>query len=106
MEFEFTYWTRRQSAEATLKVRKIDTGWHISHNTLRGDAYPEGAPFLKTNLNQDFVNFPNSMGAYLRFVWEQLDTRNIDKKRAQQMIQEIGDWITACEKSTPTYCIK
>ncbi|MEQ4313159.1 hypothetical protein ABNM01_10965 [Pseudomonas syringae] len=44
-----------------------------------------------------------SVGTFLGFVWRQLDIGDIDEERAQQMIQEIGDWITACETSQPLW---
>jgi hypothetical protein len=103
MDFKLTYWSRRWKAETTLTVRKIDTGWHISHVAIYGDTDHEGAPILEANLNQDHVKFPADVGAFLGFVWEQLDSCNIDAERAQQMIQEIGDWITACETLQPVW---
>ncbi|OAI93382.1 hypothetical protein [Pseudomonas putida] len=102
-DFALTYWTRRFSAKTTLKVRKTQTGWHISHIAIFGDTDHEGAPILEANLEQDNVKFPKGVGAFLGFVWEQLDEGEIDAERAQEMIQEIGDWITACETSQPQW---
>ena len=103
MEFKLTYRTLRWSANTSLRVKKIDTGWHISHQAINGDADCEGAPFLEMNLNQDNVKFPEGVGTFLGFVWHQLDIGDIDEERAQQMIQEIGDWITVCEASQPVW---
>lgn len=102
-EFKLKYWTRRWKADTTLKVRKTETGWHISHTAIFGDTDILGAPILERNLEQDYVRFPQDVGAFLGFVWEQLDEGEIDSERAQDMIQEIGEWITACEHSQPVW---
>jgi hypothetical protein len=103
MDFKLTYWTRRWKADTALTIRKIDAGWHIAHVAINGDTDYEGAPILEANLNQDHVKFPKGVGAFLGFVWEQLDNGDIDDDRAQQMIQEVGDWISACETSQPVW---
>ncbi|SMF19942.1 MULTISPECIES: hypothetical protein [unclassified Pseudomonas] len=103
MDFKITYWTRRWSANTTLTVQKTEAGWHISHVAINGDADREGVPFLESNLHQDNVQFPHDVGAFLGFVWDQLNSGKIDEQRAQEMIQEIGDWITACETSQPVW---
>lgn len=103
MEFKLTYRTLRWSANTSLRVKKTDTGWHISHQAINGETDYEGAPILEMNLNQDNVKFPEGVGTFLGFVWRQLDSDDIDEERAQQMIQEIGDWITACETSQPIW---
>lgn len=102
-DFKLTYYTRRWNNDTTLTVRKTATGWHISHIAIFGDTDREGAPILEANLNQDYVKFPDGVGAFLGFVWEQLDSGDIDAERGQQMIQEIGEWITACETSQPVW---
>ncbi|GFZ74414.1 hypothetical protein PSE10C_51560 [Pseudomonas amygdali pv. eriobotryae] len=103
MDFTLTYWTRRREGKTTLMVRKTETGWHISGETILGDTDPDGAQILEANLNQDHVTFPDSVGSFLGFVWKQLHCDEIDAERAQIMIYEIGDWITACERSQPEW---
>lgn len=105
MDFKLTYWTRRWSAYTTLQLRKLDNGWHVSHIAINGDADREGSPFIAANLQQDYVKYPQDVGSFLGFVWDQLDSGDISDDRAQEMIQEVGEWITSCETSQPLWNI-
>lgn len=104
-DFKLTYHTRRWNNNTTLTVRKTATGWHISNIAINGDTNREGAPILESNLHQDLVKFPHDVGAFLGFVWGELDNGDIDAERAQEMIDEIGEWISACESSQPVWKI-
>jgi hypothetical protein len=101
--FNLTFYTRRWNNNVTLTVRKTETGWHISHIAINGDADREGAPLLHANLRQDNVKFPSGLGGFMAFVWEQLDKGEVDDERAQEMLNELGDWISTCEKSQPNW---
>lgn len=102
-DFKLTYRTRRWNNNTTLIVCKTATGWHISNIAINGDTDPEGAPILESNLHQDLVKFPHDLGAFLGFVWGELDSGDIDDYRAQEMIDEIGRWISTCESSQPVW---
>lgn len=104
-DFKLKYYNRRWNHSTTLTVRKPETGWHISNIAINGDADREGAPFLEANLHQDNVKFPHDVGAFLGFVWEQLNNGDIDEARAQGMIDEVGEWISQCESSQPVWKI-
>lgn len=101
--FNLTYHARRWNHNVTLTVKKTDSGWHISHVAINGDTSREGVPILEENLHQDNVSFPNDVGGFLAFIWGELDSGAIDAARAQEMIDEVGDWITNCETSQPVW---
>lgn len=102
-DFNLTYHTRRWDHNTTLTVKKTGTGWHISHIAINGETDREGAPILEQNLHQDNVRFPHDVGSFLGFIWGELSSGAIDDARAQNMIDEIGDWITSCETSQPVW---
>lgn len=102
-DLNLTYYTRRWNSRTTLAVRKIATGWHISHKAINGDTDREGVPILESNLHQDNVKFPHDLGAFLGFVWRELDSGAIDQIRAQEMLDQLGEWISACETSQPLW---
>lgn len=102
-DFKLTYFTRRWKSDTTLDVKKTDTGWHISYKAIFGDTDREGVPVLENNFYQDNVKFPHDVGAFLGFIWQQLHVGAIDHDRAQEMLDEVGAWISACEKSQPIW---
>ena len=102
-DFKLTYYTRRWKHNTTLTVTKTATGWHISHMAINGETDREGSPILEQNLYQDDVSFPHDVGGFLGFIWGQLNSGVIDVEKAQEMIEEVGDWITSCETSQPNW---
>jgi hypothetical protein len=102
-DFKLTFYTRRWTSNVTLNVKKTDTGWHISHIAINGDADREGAPLLAANLQQDGVKYPAGLGGFMEFIWEKLHNEEIDGDRAQAMLTELGTWISTCESSQPVW---
>jgi len=102
-KLKITYYTRRWSQRVSLNVKKTSTGWHISHIAINGDTDPEGHPILERNLVQDNVHFPKDVGHFLGHVWYLLEEGVIDEARAQEMLEDIGQWISSCETSQPTW---
>jgi hypothetical protein len=102
-DFKLTFYARRWNNTVTLNVRKTDTGWHISHIAINGDTDREGAPLLQANLQQDNVTIPSGLGGFMAFVWKKLDRGEVDNERAQEMLNEVGNWISTCEKSQPIW---
>ncbi|MDO8728683.1 MAG: hypothetical protein Q7K26_02180 [bacterium] len=70
---------------------------------INGDTDREGAPILEANLLQDYVKFPRNVGAFLGFIWNQLDNKEIDQERAQEMLDQVGEWISVCESQQPKW---
>lgn len=101
--FKLAYRTRRWNSITTLTLLKTPTGWHLTAQAINGDTDPAGLPFFESNLRQDNVCFPLRVFDFLGFVWEQMDAGEIDAEQAQEMIQQIGEWITACEASQPIW---
>ncbi len=102
-DMELKYRTRRWNSTTTLTLRKLNKGWHIAATAINGETDKEGAPILESNLHQDNVKFPHDVGAFLGFVWDQLENGVIDEDAGQQMIDQIGAWISSCETSQPIW---
>ena len=103
MTFKFTYYTKRWGHKDTLRIEKTATGWHVEHLAINGESKPDGNPFVFANLTQDYVKYPTDLGPFLEYLWEQLDTGEIDDARAQQMFDQLGEWVSQCETSQPTW---
>jgi hypothetical protein len=55
------------------------------------------------NIRQENVAIPSGLGGFMALVWEKLEEGEIDNERAQEMFNGVGDWISICEKSQPTW---
>ena len=103
MEFTFTVYSRRWEHTDTYRLVKNDKGWNISHLAINGQSKPDGDPILFRNFEQDYINYPSGVGPYLEFIWGELDNQTIAAEQAQVMLQQLADWVSSCEKSTPKW---
>jgi len=103
MEFSFAVFSRRWGHTDTYRLTKTETGWDLQHMAHSGPCEPDGSPHLIGNFHQDNIQYPVRVGDFLRFIWGQLHSGEIDAARAQAMIQELADWVTSCEQSQPRW---
>ncbi len=102
-DLKLTYWTKRWGAKTTITLEPIDEGWLIRAAAHSGKTNFEGHPHLYGNFNQDYVCYPMGFDTFLAFVRQELCDEHIDMVRAQQMLDELGDWVTSCEQSQPRW---
>lgn len=101
--FNFRVYNNRKGNNLNYTIRKTPSGWHFSHIAINGDCKPNGDPFVKMNLDQDYIQHPGALPASLEWVWEQIHHGNIELEEAQDKIQELADWVTACEQNRPQW---
>jgi len=101
--FEFEVYNNRRDNVLTYRVHKTEEGWHIKHIAINGNCKPDGSPYFYSNFSQDSIAYPNQFGRYLEHIWEKIESEEIDREGAQKMLQELADWVTACEKSRPAW---
>ena len=101
--FNFAVYTRRWNSKITYNVTKTADGWHIRHIAINGDCKPDGSPFFYSNFNQDYIVYPSNFGNFLEYIWSALDREEIGEADAQLKLQELADWVSACERSQPEW---
>ncbi|PUE26355.1 hypothetical protein B9Z39_11525 [Limnohabitans sp. JirII-29] len=102
-DFDFTLYVDRFSGNRTYHLKRTESGWHISHIAINGDSKPNGAPFLYLNFEQDGVHYPSGIQVFLEHVWTRLKEGSLNDEAAQQRLQELADWVSACEKAQPRW---
>ncbi len=102
-DFTFKVYARRWNGDVTYRLNKTDTGWHVHYIAAKGDSAPDGKPFLQSALHQDSITYPKQISQFLEFVWEKLHRTDFEPEEAQSKLQEVADWISACEKSQPVW---
>jgi len=99
----FRIYINRWRSEGTYTVDKTSTGWHIRHIAINGDCDKDGTPFLYSNFEQDGMAYPSSIGNFMEYLWEQIDSGGVTPARAQEMLQELADWVSVCERNEPSW---
>lgn len=101
-EFELKIYTKRWSREDKYKLKRIKSGWNVSHISISGDCDKSGFPYLYKNFEQDSLSYPNDISGYLEFLWEKADEDFLTEVQVQNSLNEISEWISICEKNSPS----
>ena len=99
MELEIC--SRRWGHNDTYIVNKTSIGWRITHLAIGGDCDKRGHPYLFENLDHDGINYPESIGGYVEWLWEQSEERNMSDDEIQENLDILGRWIQQVERSSP-----
>lgn len=102
-QYKFHVYNKRHDSEITYTVTKTETGWHIQHIAINGDCGPDGSPLFYTNFDQDYINYPSGFDGFLEFIWSGLNNEVLSSSNAQLKLQELADWVSACERSQPKW---
>jgi hypothetical protein len=102
--FQFSIFTRRWGHYDHYWLIRTEKGWKItgdfpnSQEDLNSDK--KGYPHVYDVLDHDFVNYPHHIGMYLEAVWNSA-AEGADWEEVQQALNNIAEWISFCEKSSP-----
>jgi hypothetical protein len=94
-------YSRRWGHPDLYRIRKTDTGWHISHIVIGVDCDTKGQPYLFKNLVHDSVNYPADLGGYMDYLWRQAHTHSWTEKQIQPKLNALGRWISKIEFDSP-----
>jgi len=104
MEFYLRVYSNRWGHEDVYRIWKTDTGWEIKHLAINGPAKPSGETTLFSNLKQDYISYPYNLGDLMECLWEQINAGDISAPgEVQEKLNDIGQWISICERNTPKW---
>lgn len=102
VEFEFRIYTRRWGHYDTYTLMRTDDGWKIKGAGvfMKEDADKGGNPVLFEALQHDGVSYPYNIDELLKWLWHKA-SEGAEKEDLQKAINDLAEWISICEKSTP-----
>lgn len=100
---ELTYWTNRWGHTTTINLEKTNEGWIFHAVAHSGPTDSSGVPHLIGNFRQDNVAYPDGVEHFLYFIHRQMAEGTVNEERAQEMLTELGKWVSACERATPNW---
>ncbi|CAN7279985.1 hypothetical protein LJR038_003261 [Acidovorax sp. LjRoot38] len=98
-----TYWTNRWGSTTTVHLTPTHKGWEFEAVAHSGPTDFEGVPHFYGNFEQDNVCYPRGIDGYLGFIWKELRDERIDMARAQELMDDIGKWVSEVEQSRPKW---
>ncbi|MEK7412852.1 MAG: hypothetical protein AAB263_06005 [Planctomycetota bacterium] len=101
-EFSFRVFSKRWGHDDKYTVKRTEDGWEISHLGIGGPCDKGGRPFLFENLRHDSIQYPEGLGGWMEWIWNQAATKGLTVEQVQTGIQELADWVTQTEQTTPS----
>ncbi len=101
IEFTFRVFSRRWDHEDTYTVKRTKEGWDINHSAIGGPCDKGGHPFLFRNFRQDSIQFPAKLDGWMEWLWKQAAEKGLAEAQVQTALQELADWVSQTEQSTP-----
>ena len=100
-EFKLDIYTRRWGHKDCYTIKRTESGWHISFLSYSGDCTKDGYPILYAALDHDGVCYPKQTNLFLEWLWDKAHEDGLTKEQVQEALNNIGQWISDCEKSAP-----
>lgn len=101
VEFNMRIYARRWNQEGNYLIKRTESGWYVDFLSISGDCDKKGSPYLFMNLDHDGVCYPAQLGEFMEWLWEKAAEKGMNKTEVQKAINQIGAWISLCEKKAP-----
>lgn len=101
LEFRFTVYSRRWKHTDDYILVRTSSGWRVNCNMYGGDCDKKGAPSLYESLEHDSINYPEDLGGYFEYLWEQASEEGLSKVDVQTAFDSISRWVRLCEENSP-----
>ena len=97
--FTLSVFSRRWGHNDTYDLIRTETGWSFMGSSIECDK--SGNPKLYKKLEHDSINYPADLKGYIEYLWNQAREKGLSKEEVQECLDDIGEWVSMCEKTTP-----
>jgi len=101
-EFTFTVYSKRWGHNDTYHIIRLSNGWEVKYLSIGGPCDKGGKPFLFKNFRQDSIQYPSGLAGRMEWLWEQAASRGMTQEEVQKALQELADWVSETERSSPS----
>ncbi len=98
-KIDIKIYSRRWEHNDTYSVERTFKGWTVNFH-LERTGNKKGEALIET-LKHDFINYPHELGTFMWHLWNKADSNEMTVDELQKDLEQIADWINACEKNTP-----
>ncbi len=98
---EMKIYSRRRANFNNILVTKEADGWSLTNTDhLHEKADKKGSPTLFLILARDDVNYPESLGKHMQYLWDHFD--DLGEGSAQRELNVLVEWMNELERRTPS----
>lgn len=100
-KFRFTVFSRRWGHTDDYELIRTAEGWTLNYNLYSGPCDKTGVPWLYKSLSHDSINYPEALGGYLEYLWQQAADEGLSEVEVQAAVDALGAWVQTCEQHSP-----
>lgn len=100
-KFRFTVYSRRWGHTDEYRFVRTSDGWDVDCNMYSGACDKTGAPSLYKSLAHDSINYPEALGGYIEYLWDQAAEEGLSEEEVQAGFDMLGSWVQLCEQKSP-----
>ena len=100
-EFEFPVFSRRWGREDTYHLQRTNTGWYFRFMESQGPCDKSGRPLLFYNLNHDSIEYPETLGERLEWLWDKAHDEGLSHEQVQEALNQLSQWLRQVEEASP-----
>ncbi len=101
VEFTMKIYSRRWGHDDLYEITRTSDGWFLKALTFNGPCGKDASPVLYKSLDHDGICYPKQIGSFFEWLWEKANEDGLSKKEVQHEIDNLGKWISQCEKKVP-----
>ncbi|MBN1786135.1 MAG: hypothetical protein JW825_04000 [Candidatus Methanofastidiosa archaeon] len=94
---KFTVLSKKWGHKNIYGIKITSTGWYIRYASIGGDCNDRGEPYLYELLDKDYIEYPESLGDYLSFLWERSQRKG--NSWIQERLNELSEWLISEESN-------
>ena len=80
----------RYPADICFGVERTEKGWRFTESPFNGESDPSGDPHLFRNLWACHLPFPDDLGAYVAWLWTNVEQENMPPEILQRHLNVVG----------------
>ena len=101
-EFKIRVYCRRWGHYDIYTIKRTLDGWEIKFISPFRKCNKKGEPHLFEMFKNDSINYPADLGGYIEWLWDKAHDCGLTHEEIQKAFDELGEWISICEKNSPT----
>jgi hypothetical protein len=99
--FEFKLFSRRWGHDDVYRLKRQRNGWEVEFISGLTVGDKRGYPALYENLRHDSINYPQTLGERLAWLWDTAQRQRLSRGEVQAALDALAAWVRQVERQAP-----